>query len=433
MKKLLIFMVGLCLLNSCDHIDDFIGGGPTTPVEVSPVEVLETNTQYPLPYSVLSTINNTVEIRNGGFGSGATSHPTKGNEFYAITDRGPNTDYLDGKKFPVVSYTPRIGHYRVTESGKIELLEEILLKDPSGQLISGIPNPEGKGATGEIPYDADGNAIAFDDFGLDSEGIVALKDGTFWVSDEYGPHIVHYNANGVQLERISPIGVNEDTGDRKLPAVFAKRRANRGMEGLAVTPDEKTLVGIMQSTMYNPEKIQSNITRIVTFNLETGYTRQYVYVQETANLSNSEITAISNTEFLVVERDGKFAGAGAAQKHIYKINLAGATDISGSNPKNELGLMVGDKTIEQSTAEELAEANIVPVQKELVVDLVAEFGYRHDKLEGIWLVDDNTLGFINDDDFTVSDNDGDGVIEQKILPGSTDIDASSLYLVKANF
>ncbi|CAZ96139.1 esterase-like activity of phytase family protein [Zobellia galactanivorans] len=433
MKKLLIFMVGLCLLNSCDHIDDFIGGGPTTPVEVSPVEVLETNTQYPLPYSVLSTINNTVEIRNGGFGSGATSHPTKGNEFYAITDRGPNTDYLDGKKFPVASYTPRIGHYRVTESGKIELLEEILLKDPSGQLISGIPNPEGKGATGEIPYDADGNAIAFDDFGLDSEGIVALKDGTFWVSDEYGPHIVHYNANGVQLERISPIGVNEDTGDRKLPAVFAKRRANRGMEGLAVTPDEKTLVGIMQSTMYNPEKIQSNITRIVTFDLETGYTRQYVYVQETANLSNSEITAISNTEFLVVERDGKFAGAGAAQKHIYKINLAGATDISGSNPKNELGLMVGDKTIEQSTAEELAEANIVPVQKELVVDLVAEFGYRHDKLEGIWLVDDNTLGFINDDDFTVSDNDGDGVIEQKILPGSTDIDASSLYLVKANF
>lgn len=205
------------------------------------------------------------------------------------------------------------------------------------------------------------------------------------------------------------------------------------MEGLAVTPDEKTLVGIMQSTMYNPEKIQSNITRIVTFDLETGYTRQYVYVQETANLSNSEITAISNTEFLVVERDGKFAGAGAAQKHIYKINLAGATDISGSNPKNELGLMVGDKTIEQSTAEELAEANIVPVQKELVVDLVAEFGYRHDKLEGIWLVDDNTLGFINDDDFTVSDNDGDGVIEQKILPGSTDIDASSLYLVKANF
>jgi len=432
MKKLMLLFVGLCLLNSCAHLDDFIGDGPT-PVSVSPTKILETDTQYALPYSVLSTINNTVEIRNGGFGSGATAHPTNEDEFYAITDRGPNTNFLEGKKFPVADYTPRIGHFIVTEKGEITLLEEILLKTPSGKLITGIPNPEGKGATGEIPYDAAGNPIAFDDFGLDSEGIVALKDGSFWVSDEYGPHIVHYSASGVQLERISPFGVNEDTGDRKLPAVFASRRANRGMEGLTITPDEKTLVGIMQSTMYNPEKIQSNITRIVTFDLETGYTRQYVYIQEKANLSNSEITAISNTEFLVVERDGKFAGEETAQKHIYKINLNGATDISGNNPKEELGLMIGDKTIEQSTAEELAEANIVPVQKELVVDLVAQFGYAHDKLEGIWIMDENTLGFINDDDFAVSDNDGDGIIEQKILPGSSNIDASSLYMVKVDF
>ncbi|WP_194532878.1 esterase-like activity of phytase family protein [Zobellia nedashkovskayae] len=432
MKKLMLLCVGLCLLNSCDYIDDFIGDTPE-PISVSPTTILKNNIQYPLPHSVLSTINSNVEIRNGGFGSGATAHPNNEDEFYAITDRGPNTNFLEGKKFPVADYTPRIGHFAVTASGEITLLQSILLKDPSGKLITGIPNPEGKGATGEIPYDASGNKIAFDDFGLDSEGIVALKDGTFWVSDEYGPHIVHYSANGVQLERISPTGVNEGTGDRKLPAVFAKRRANRGMEGLAITPDEKTLVGIMQSTLYNPEKIQSNITRIVTFNLETGYTKQFVYVQEEANLSNSEITAISNTEFLVVERDGKFAGEEAAQKHIYKINLSGATDISGINPEEEFGLMIGDKTIEQATPEELTAANIVPVHKELVIDLVAELGYPHDKLEGIWIMDNNTLGFINDDDFAVSDNDGDGVIEQKILPGSTDIDASSLYMVKANF
>ncbi len=34
------------------------------------------------------------------------------------------------------------------------------------------------------------------DYGLDSEGLAALNDGTFWVSDEYRPHIVHYDANG---------------------------------------------------------------------------------------------------------------------------------------------------------------------------------------------------------------------------------------------
>jgi len=45
-----------------------------------------------------------------------------------------------------------------------------------------------------------------------------------------------------------------------LPAVFQHRRANRGMEGLAISPDETTLVGIMQSTMKNPDKAAQRAT-----------------------------------------------------------------------------------------------------------------------------------------------------------------------------
>ncbi|MEO1011361.1 MAG: esterase-like activity of phytase family protein [Bacteroidota bacterium] len=430
MKKIL-FVLGMGLaLNSCDLIDDHLGGGPGT--GISPKDVLEKNVQYPLPFSVLGTIENGVEVRNGGFGSAATAHPSNKGEFYAITDRGPNTDFLDGKKFPVSEYTPRIGRFAVTEDAEVVLLEEILLKDPYGNPISGIPNPEGKGATGEIPYDIAGNQIPFDDFGMDAEGLVALKDGTFWVSDEYGPHMVHYAADGRELERISPIGVNEGNGGRKIPAVYAKRRANRGMEGLAVTPDERVLVGIMQSTMHNPESIRADITRIVTLDLYSGKTQQFLYRQENVNLSNSEIVALSNTKFLVVERDGNFAGSQAAQKQIYQIDLSGATDISTDDPADELGLLVNGSTIEQSTWEELEAAGIVPVQKKLVADLVALNGYPHDKLEGIWLIDGNTIGCINDDDFAVIDSDGDGTIEQKILPGTTDVDASSLYLIPLN-
>ena len=49
------------------------------------------------------------------------------------------------------------------------------------------------------PYDPIHEPIKLDDYGLDSEGLAALNDGTFWVSDEYGPHIVHYDANGKKL------------------------------------------------------------------------------------------------------------------------------------------------------------------------------------------------------------------------------------------
>ncbi|MDO6804785.1 esterase-like activity of phytase family protein, partial [Wenyingzhuangia sp. 1_MG-2023] len=100
------------------------------------------------------------------------------------------------------------------------------------------------------PYDETTNPILLDDYGLDGEGMVALSDGTFWVSDEYGPHMVHFDADGNEIDRINAFA-DDDRVSINLPAEFSNRRANRGMEGLAVTPDEKTLVGIMQSTMYN--------------------------------------------------------------------------------------------------------------------------------------------------------------------------------------
>lgn len=387
-----------------------------------------------LPFSVLDDSNPEVEVRNGGYGSASCAHPYNAGEFYGLTDRGPNTDATGGKYFPVPNYTPRIGHFRLTEDGEIEKLREILLKDPFGNPISGRPNPANLGSTGEVPFDLEDNILDFDPYGLDSEGLVAMKDGTFWVSDEYGPHIVHYSADGVQLERISPLNIQ--TGGRKLPAVFQRRWANRGMEGLAVTPDQNTLVGIMQSRLYNPNNAgatNNTLTRIVTLNLKTGKTQQFLYRQEIANNSNSEITALTDSTFILIERDGRFSADGVSvMKHLYIINIANATDVSGDFNSLD-GLLVNDKTLEANTWEELATAGIFPVEKTLAVDLVDALGdYPHDKLEGIWLIDENTVGVINDDDFAVW-SDPVNKVKQKFLspanPG-TRIDGSRLYIVK---
>ncbi len=390
----------------------------------------ETNTPIELPFKNLLTLPNNAEVRNGGFGSAMVAHPTKKGHFYCLTDRGPNAKYTGsagkGKKFPVPNYTPRIGHFKLNAKGEVELVEEILLKDPTGNNISGRPNPEGKGTTGEVPYDNNGTVLEFDNYGVDGEGIVALANGEFWIGDEYGPHIIHYSANGTEIERISPVGV--DTGTRKLPAVLKRRRPNRGMEGLTITPDEKMLVGIMQSSLYNPSKADvanPTLTRIVTFDITTAETKQYLYRQEKEWNANSEITAIDNHTFLVIERDSKYAGEGDAQKHIYRIDIKGASDVSGEF-NNEEGITYEGKTLEQMTWDEIKAQGIKTVSKQLVIDLVSKFNYPHDKLEGIWLIDNSKIGVINDDDFAVS-ADGDVVI-QKVLP-SNKIDASTLYIV----
>lgn len=384
----------------------------------------------PVPYEVIGK-NGDVQVRKGGFGSDACAYPGDKSKFYLITDRGPNIDYKGpqgkGKLFPVPEFNPQIGLFQIQDDGSVKLLKTIGLKNPKGKKITGLPNPKGKGATGEIAYNLKDEVLGLDEYGLDCEGLVAMNDGSFWVSDEYGPHIVHFNKNGKELERISPFGMT--TNGRKIPAVLANRRANRGMEGLAKTPDEKYLVGIMQSTLHNPTKkdvVNSRLIRIVKFELATGKTWQYLYQQNKETDSCCGIVALNNDEFIVIERDGKFAGETEAHKYLYKINLKDATDVNGDMTARN-GILIAGKTLEQCTEQEVKAEGIKFVKKDLITDLVKEIGYPHDKLEGLWLLDD-TICVANDNDFSLIEKDN--KLCQKILPGQTTPEDDVVYQVK---
>ena len=71
-----------------------------------------------------------------------------------------------------------------------------------------------------------------------------MADGTFYISDEYGPYIWHFDATGKKLGGYSPY-------DGTLPRELARRNPNQGMEGLTLTPDGSMLVGLMQSSLIN--------------------------------------------------------------------------------------------------------------------------------------------------------------------------------------
>src|SRR5262249_6484521 len=150
----------------------------------------------------------------------------------------PNVDGPGGTKVePIPSFDPAIARFKLI-NGQAVLQEIIPLKGPNGEPYNGQVNTLAD--TGETITDLNGNVLPKSPFGYDSEGLVALPDGSFWVSDEYGPFITHFDHTGKQLERLSPY-------DGSLPAELIKRRVNRGMEGLTITPDGTTLVGIMQS------------------------------------------------------------------------------------------------------------------------------------------------------------------------------------------
>lgn len=375
---------------------------------------------------LIMTTQNGVNIYNGGFGSALAFD---GKYFYAMTDRGPNIDGAtsNDKIFPKPDFTPQIAKFKL-ENGAFKFEKLILLKDETGKNLTGIPNPANQGGTGETALDLNGNKLNYDPKGIDPEALVAMSDGSFWVADEYGPHLIRFDASGKAIEWLNPFGTG--IGGKKLPVVYKYRRPNRGMEGLTITPDKKYLVGMMQSPLLNPNKdVQSKATacRILFYELATGKFKEYIYFLESTSTAVSEITAVTNNTFLVLERDGKTPGKDQGIiKKIYKIDISNATDVY--SPE-ENGKMINGKTIEQLTKEELIAAGIKPVSKEEVFDIMSIPNYPHDKPEGVVVINSTMIAIVNDDDFGILSDKGNVIAKIMPLLGNKQ-DENIVYFVK---
>jgi hypothetical protein len=401
----------------------------------------------------------TTTISGEAFGSSLARVPGKPGYFYGLTDRGPNADAPDGNKSEMVlDFTPQIGEFRLV-NGKAELIRRVTLKGPKslgGVTYSGRPPHD----TSEVIDDVDatnangGTAtpVARDPYGYDSEGLAALPDGTFWVSDEYGPYVTHFDTNGYELGRLTPYKDSPDNSHHKiigyLPAELAYRVKNKGMEGLTVTPDGSTLVGVMQSALQQPDLGSTKAAgvspaRIVTINLRTYETKQYLYLLDnpaTTGTAISEITALSGTKFLVDERDGKFEPF--AQKDLTVVDINGATDVS--------GLAIGGKSPEafvgaagtNAALAALTGAGVQVALKQPYVDvgmLVSQLDpsgkfFAHDKVEGVAVADaGKTLYLSNDNDFGIDtivvDPDGKWTVHQKVLPSTGQPDNGEILKV----
>src|SRR5262249_7858826 len=140
--------------------------------------------------------------------------------------------------------------------------------------ISGVPNVAG---LDEAPYDSAGNPLPYDPYGLDTEGIAySPRTDTFWVSEEYRPSLVEVARDGTILRRLLPQGeaslftnAPDNPAADTLPAILSRRVVNKGLEGVAITPNGKYLYAAMQGPLANPDDSTSRVLRIVEIDVGT--------------------------------------------------------------------------------------------------------------------------------------------------------------------
>ncbi len=294
---------------------------------------------------------------------------------------------------------------------------------------------------------------------IDAEGLVRLADGTFYVSDEYGPYIYRFSADGRLLSAIRPPaalipqrgGADSFASNNPAPGQPAPspldptvgRQNNQGFEGLSLSPDGRTLFALLQSATRQDggtggASTTRRNTRLLAYDLTgTAPVLRGAYVLQlpttrtaagaTLVCAQSELLAINSTQFLVLARDAGFGHTYPIPTSTYRkilvYDIAGATNIAGTrfdDPANPIapgGVL--DASITPATRTEFIDINDT-VQ-------LAKFGLRNgptddnnnlsEKWEAMALVpaldpaapDDFFLFVGNDNDFITQSGLQDGV------------------------
>jgi hypothetical protein len=399
----------------------------------------------------------------GGLGSGLAY--AGNNTFIALPDRGPNAQAYSGGSAVdnTTTYIPRLQTLSMQLTASNSGLPFTITPTLTGTtlLFNGTPlNYAVNGAPAQNDashFYFSGRSDNFSGTGstnpnnarLDPEAIRVSNDGkSVFISDEYGPYVYQFDrATG---ERIKTFNLPIELAISQLAATEVDeisgntigRTTNKGMEGLAITPDGKTLVGIMQAPLLQDT---NKVVRIVTIDIATGTTHQYAY-QLTNGSGVSEIVAINDHEFLIDERDGKGLGdnSNAAVKQLFRIDLTGAQDITGLS--GNLSAKAVTKTLALDVKDMLVSAGIaaqnIPAKIEGMTfgeDIV----FNNQTLHTLWIANDNDFlstitdskhpqGFSNPNNFYVfgfSDADLQNYIAQNIRANVSEPGSALLLLL----
>jgi hypothetical protein len=155
---------------------------------------------------------------------------------------------------------------------------------------------------------------------FDIESFREAPDGTLWFGDEFGPFLIHTDRRGRVLEKPIPLPGVQSPQNPFLGSNTPNLPSSRGFEGMAITPDGKTLYPMLEGALTTDPDPQRLIINQFDIKKRRYTGKQWFYRLEAAGQAIGDLTAITDTTFLVIERDN-FQGDAALFKKIYVVDL----------------------------------------------------------------------------------------------------------------
>ncbi|MFF0572837.1 esterase-like activity of phytase family protein [Streptosporangium saharense] len=243
--------------------------------------------------------------------------------------------------------------------GTVGVLGGFDLSDPEGRVTWPLTRPDRK-LTGA-------------DF--DVESIVRSGDGTYWIGDEFGPFLLHFSATGRLLDAPVPLPGVRAPENPSLNGEQPNLASSKGFEGMARSVDGRVLYPLLEGTVAGDP---AGTLRINEFDLRSrSYTgRRWTYRLESPDNAIGDMIAVDRNRFLVIERDN-LQGDAAAFKRIYQIDLRD-----------------GRKTLV---------ADLLDLANPRGLGGFGEtFRFPFQTIEDVVILDDRTLGVLNDNNFPFS-------------------------------
>ena len=218
---------------------------------------------------------------------------------------------------------------------------------------------------------------------LDTESLQVSSDGSFWIGDEFGPYLLHFDPQGVLIEAPFELqGLVSDTRPGALPATRTLR-PSRGFENLALSPSGELLYPMLEGALYSqPEHLN-----IYTFDVEN---RRYLnpsatepsfrYRMDPLATAVGAFKMTGEDTALVLERDSG-QGEDAKHKKLYRVTFTAPDD---------QGYLARTEWVDLLNIDDPHDLN---------QDDSNHFSLPMSTLEGVIVTDDGLVGIISDNNY----------------------------------